>query len=110
MAKKAETKLVEQCLAVVREMGGDAYHVHGSATQRKGEPDIAGWIPKNGGFVHFHIEAKLPGEEPDPIQQERLDDYAKGGYTVGVCHTVLEFIEIIRRGRVLKSWLIDSRI
>lgn len=105
MARKAETLIVEDCLDWVRKAGGDAFHVHGSAMQRKGEPDIAGWIPKytvlGEGRIHFHIEAKLPGEEPDPIQQERLDDYAKGGYTVGVCHSLDEFVHIVLNGRVI---------
>lgn len=97
----SETRLVRACIKWAKAQGGDAYHVHGSAVQRSGEPDIDGWIPRDGGHVHFKIEAKVGSNQPSKIQLKRLRDYARGGYTTGVCYSLEEFIDIVTQGRTL---------
>lgn len=112
-----ETDLVQSCIHWVKESRenaeiepgiyawkrhGDAYHVHGSAVQRKGEPDIDGAVPFifNGYeyVVHFKIECKVGKNEVSPIQAKRLESWNELGYTVGVARSLDEFKTIVTDG------------
>lgn len=109
-----ETDLVQACIRWVKDvkedaeiypgifaykLKGDAYHVHGSAVQRKGEPDIDGAVPfLFNGYqynVHFKIEAKVGKNEASEIQKRRLNRWSELGYTVGVARSLEEFKAIV---------------
>lgn len=92
MAEKAESRIVESIIAHIRRYGGDAYHVHGSLLQRRGEPDISGEVYLAGkGFMHLKIEVKCPGESPTPLQLHRLEHYASFGYVAFWCNSLEDF-------------------
>lgn len=115
--KKPESLIDEKIIAWIKEQGGDAWKVHGSAMQRTGEPDIDGWLPgiliEKLDFmtewvpelppptkpvmlpIHLKIESKQPGEWPTQLQAHRLKTYAQAGYCVGCAHSLEEFIEIV---------------
>jgi hypothetical protein len=97
MAKLPETLITEACIDWANRNGGDCWHVHGSAFQRTGEPDICGEFhtPANH-WLHLKIEVKLMGQDATRLQQVRLDKYEKRGYTVGVVHSLDEFKEIVK--------------
>jgi hypothetical protein len=102
MAKKPETALVQACIKWVKAQGGDAYHVHGSAEQRAGEPDIDGAVLwEDGSFSHFKIEAKIHPNTPSKLQLERLRRYSQLGYITGVVYSLDEFIKLVCSGRRL---------
>jgi hypothetical protein len=64
---------------------------HGSVMGRAGDPDIHGvWRG-----VPFEIELKRPGEEPTPLQAERLKEWGQAGAYTGVVHNMDE----------LRKWL-----
>lgn len=79
-----ETTLLRKILLEIKRLRGDGYHVHGSALQRKGEPDIDGYIIYKGERIHLKLEVKLPGKKPTPLQIYRLREYAHAGYLVWV--------------------------
>jgi len=91
-----ETELVQKIIAYVKNSGGDAWHVHGSAVQRAGEPDIDGWMPIGPFCIHFKVEVKIGDNQASAIQEVRLDMYRLGGYAVGVVRSVNEFQDLIR--------------
>lgn len=102
MSAKAETSLARNCIKWVKAQGGDAWHVHGSAVQRSGEPDLDGCVPtKDGGFIHFKIELKTPGNLPRKLQAIRLERWSRFGYTTGVAESLSQFIEIVTSGKTL---------
>lgn len=96
MAKLPETEITNACIAWIKSMGGDAFHVHGSALQRSAEPDISGEYPLlTGEWLHLKVEVKVAGQNATPLQKVRLDKYDRMGYTVGVVHSVDELKELI---------------
>ncbi len=98
MAKKPETLLVEKLIAYVKkELKGDCWHVHGSMMQRAGEPDLDGaFKTEKGNFVHFKVEAKMPGNVPSKLQTARLGTWSQLGYTCGVVWSLEEFITLLQ--------------
>jgi len=84
MATKPETLIVNKLISYIKAQGGDAWHVHGSALQRAGEPDIDGWIPTRWGAAHIKVEVKTPEGRPTALQLVMLRKYHKAGYLVGV--------------------------
>lgn len=106
MAKKPETSITQAIITYIKDLGGDAYHVHGSATQRGGEPDIDGWCtpidnpPIN---VHLKLEVKVPGEELMPRQRYRLQRYWKAGYLAGVV-TSIEDLKLLIKCYIRWKW------
>ena len=60
---------------------------HGTAYSIKGDPDLYGVInysPEAGGLGrHFEIEVKRPGEEPTPLQCQRIQEWKNAGSLAG---------------------------
>jgi len=90
-----ETPITRSIIAVHKNLGGDAFHLHGSILQRGGEPDIAGEFPMAGRcgevWVHTKIEVKTETGEPTARQLYRLNQYWKRGYLVGIVTSAVEF-------------------
>jgi hypothetical protein len=64
---------------------------HGNQYVEVGTPDLIGSI----GSRAINIEAKVPGEEPTKIQQQRLMEWKNAGSITGVIHGVRDFRRII---------------
>lgn len=101
MAQKPETKIVDAIQAWVEEHDGNVLKLNGNAFQRKGEPDLLGGVPVSYGWqtwlIHFAVEAKLPGEEPPPLQVYRLKQWDKVGFYTGVVTSLDEFIALVTK-------------
>ena len=90
-----ETYIVQAIINWVREWGGFAVHTPGSIKQAN-QPDIDGALPVHDGFVHFKVEAKVPGEDARPAQKAMLSIWGDLGYVVGVVHDLEEFKVLIQ--------------
>ncbi len=91
MAQKPETVITRAIIESIIAAGGDAFHVHGSMFQRKGEPDICGEIEFRGKLFHLKIEVKTKTGKPDPLQVYRLQRYHLMDYVAGVVRSVEQF-------------------
>jgi len=79
-APRSESVLVKAAIERIRaHPRGHAVKVHGSVYTAAGEPDIDGCI--NGRALH--LEAKLPGNKPTPVQYGAMRRWAKTGALVG---------------------------
>ena len=56
-----------------------------------GDPDITGCL--NG--RHFEFEVKRPGEQPTPLQMQRLDEWRRAGAAAAVVTSVAEVQELL---------------
>lgn len=102
MVAKAETRIVQQIIRWVKEHGGTAHHVHGSAAQRAGEPDIDGALPlDDGSVIHFKVEVKTGTNKPTELQKYRLAEYHRLRYTAGVVTSLDEFVAMMVTARQL---------
>ena len=97
MANGQETKIVRAILKFIHEAGGDGYHVHGSACQRAGEPDIDASYPYDGGWLHLKIEVKTSTGKATNLQIHRLGMYEVRGYVVGIVSSVAELEELLMK-------------
>jgi hypothetical protein len=88
MAQKQETLITNKILKWIKDNNGDGFHVHGSMFQRKGEPDIDGWIYYGGRFWHLKLEVKTAVGKPDDLQIHRLKIYSRAGYIAGIVRSV----------------------
>ena len=80
--------------ALEREFKGSFwFKVHGNAYTPVGMPDLLGCVE---GY-YCAIEIKVPGEVPDPIQHERMQEIANAGGCVGWADNVEEAIELIQQ-------------
>ena len=94
----SETQIVREIIKQLKKGGGDGYHVHGSAMQRKGEPDIDGSYPSSDDkWLHLKIEAKTATGVATPLQLYRLEEYAKRGYITGVVRSWDDVLTLIRK-------------
>ena len=91
---KPETRICQDIIRWVRTHNGFAIHFPGS-TYQKNQPDVDGGMIVAGGFIHFKVEVKLPGEEARPAQLAMLDVWSKLGYVTGVVHNLTEFIYLV---------------
>ena len=57
-----------------------------------GDPDLYGALP---GGVHFEIEVKRPGNDPTPLQLNRLAAWEATGSITGVAHSKEEALAIL---------------
>lgn len=97
MSTKAETKITQDIIAHIKSLGGDAFHVHGSALQRGGEPDISGEVQVKHTRLwrHLKVEVKTPEGEPSERQLYRLRHYHDKGYVAGVVTSIRELDELL---------------
>lgn len=95
MSEKPETKIVNQIIQYIKDLGGDAWKVHGNNMQRSGEPDIDGWLPSSlhpdGLPIHLKVEVKTPIGKPSKLQLYRLKVYKEAGYYALVAVSVDDF-------------------
>jgi hypothetical protein len=68
-----------------------AIKLHGSIYMESGTPDVHAVVAG----VAYWLEAKLPGEKPDPIQRKRMREWAAAGAVVGVIESKAEALAII---------------
>lgn len=93
MTQQAESRLVKAIRKALDDRygaGGKWVKIHGDGMQESGLPDIIGCLA--GRFVA--LEAKMPGEEPTPIQRFRLEQFSRAGGAVGVVYSVEQALEI----------------
>lgn len=64
---------------------------HGSAFSTAGDPDLYLCLAGR----HIEIEVKLPGEEPTPLQRERLNQWGRAGAFTGVIHSISELQSLL---------------
>lgn len=109
MAAKDETAITRSIIAQIKGYyKGDAWHVHGSALQRGGEPDIDGAVKlfpdyvQQGAWTHLKLEVKTPVGEPDKRQLYRMQQYWRMGYLVGVVVDEFELHTLIQQ---YKKWM-----
>jgi hypothetical protein len=89
-----ETKLSEGCQRrVVEVWSGAVLKIHGSAMQRRGEPDLL--ICVQGRLIA--VELKQPGEVPTRLQMKRLRDWQKAGAIAGWATTEVELDRLLAR-------------
>jgi hypothetical protein len=92
MGAKEETAYTTALIAHVRRLNGYAWHVHGSALQEAGQPDLDGFIPSEIGGIPFKVEVKTPTGKPTELQIVRMRVFHRSGaYMVGVCVTPEDF-------------------
>ncbi len=92
MATQAETAITRAVMARIKELGGWCYHVHGSALQPAGLPDIDGCLPDG---RHLRVEVKTKTGKPSKLQLYYLDLFKKYGYITGIVTSVEDFDELI---------------
>jgi hypothetical protein len=68
-----------------------AIKLHGNVYMESGTPDVHAVVAG----VAYWLEAKLPGEKPDPIQRKRLREWHEAGAVVGVIESKAEAMAII---------------
>lgn len=96
MAAKSETYLVRKIIKHLKEHHDfDGYHVHGSAMQRAGEPDIDGSVYARGSWLHLKIEVKTPEGSPTQLQIQRIRNYHERGYVAGIVTDVHEVMTLV---------------
>lgn len=105
MTTQPETLIVKKLQKWIKEQGGDSWKVHGSMMQRKGEPDLDGWLPSPYGCIHLKLEVKTPTGKPSAIQLVRLRKYHKAEYLVGVvtCVKGLDVLRSIHLEAIIRS-------
>lgn len=103
MTQKSETILSNNIRDVVESWGANVLKVHGSAMQRKGEPDHIGGIILSADLyngivddweIPYAIELKMPGNDATDLQKHRLAEWARVGYATGVAHNLQEYVQI----------------
>lgn len=66
--------------------------IHGNEYMERGTPDLMMSIRGKMAV----IETKMPGENPEPIQQVRLAEWSRSGAITGVAHSFEEAFEILK--------------
>lgn len=91
-----ESQLDQMLIAYIKNSGGDAWKVKGGAMQRRGEPDIDGWLPYLDTVIHLKLETKTAGGVVSPLQRYRLITYRTAGYCAGVVRSVEELKDLVQ--------------
>jgi hypothetical protein len=89
---KSETSITTGIIDWIIAEGGDAWHVSGSMKQRRGEPDIDGFLP---GGLHLKIEVKTTVGRPTGLQVKRIRVYKAAGYVAAIVTSIAELIEVL---------------
>lgn len=107
MSSKPETNVVNGMVTWLEDRGANVLKIHGSAMQRRSEPDIIGGIslvamPNNGGRyytvdVPFAFEVKHGNNTASKLQEYRLEQWARVGFCVGVVYSIDQVSEKILR-------------
>src|SRR5215831_18376767 len=90
-----ESNILRACERELKKQGALYRKRHGTAFGTKGDPDL--YLLWHG--VHVEIELKRPGEDPTPLQRERLAEWEAYGAPTKVVHSVEElrsFLRILR--------------
>lgn len=99
-----EVKLVtDPLLKKIKALAGDGYRVkvrkrHGGPYGTSGEPDIEGCI--NG--VSIQIECKAPGNNPTPMQLQRIKEWSDAGAVAFWCDDPEWAMTILRGSKACK--------
>lgn len=113
MAKKKESRLQQRIKkALLKEVGGKWWKVHGSAFQESGQPDLDGVVD---GFS-FKFEVKVPLEgKPSELQLQTLDEWRQQGSIACIVETPSQAVALVkaaqatsakrRRGDRLYRWI-----
>lgn len=84
-----EQRLQDKIVKFIKDEGGFAIKIHGSALTQAGIPDIIGSLQGH----PFAIEVKAQGKEPSKLQRFWLDRFGKGGYITFYCDSYRDFQE-----------------
>lgn len=87
-----EGRLSRRILQALRARGAFAFKVHGGPTMMAGLPDIVGVYR---GYSIW-LEVKMPGEEPTPIQRQRIQQIRKAGGDAFVVYSVEDAVRVLR--------------
>ncbi len=85
-----ETKIEQHLVKKVNSIGGQALKLN---TGKRGMPDRLVLLP--GERVIF-IELKAPGEKPRPLQEKRMADLKKLGFTVKVIDSMQQVDRFVK--------------
>src|SRR5580704_1090659 len=108
MPESALQRQIRQTLQA--EFGGFWFKTHGSPYQPKGLPDLLGCIPcdcvtrasykglmsQQQFGIYVGLEVKLPGEELEPIQQERSNQIQDAGGISGRVTSSTQALNLVR--------------
>lgn len=113
MSKKAESRLQQRIRkALLKEVGGKWFKVHGSAFQESGQPDIIGSV--DGLFFGFEVKVPLEGK-PSELQLQTLHEWREQGAIACIVETASQAVALVkaaqetstsrRRGDRLYRWI-----
>lgn len=94
MSKKAESRLQQRIRkALIKEVGGKWWKVHGSAFQEAGQPDLDGVVDG----ISFKFEVKVPIKgEPSELQLETLAEWRDQGAIACIVETPDQAITLVK--------------
>lgn len=90
-----EADIIEAIIRWIKNHGGIAHKVHGSAFQKRGEPDIDGALIVTGIPVHLKLEVKRKDGKASVLQSYRIQRYCDYGYCAGIVYSVEEVEELV---------------
>lgn len=91
-----EKTIVKNALKILRACAGTRWEkTHGSAVKR-GEPDVKGCAYG----ITVMIEFKRPGEEPDPLQDLRLNQWRAAGAITAVAYGSDQIGDLVLRAQL----------
>jgi len=103
-----EKHIVKKIKDWLSQFKGDFYKVHGTVSQRSGEPDLTGSILYKNIWLHFNIEVKRPGRQPTKLQIYRLQKWHQCDRVVGVARCVEDMEKIFDAYWAVKMGLTKS--
>lgn len=105
MGKQPEGKLSLKIINAWKEMGADAWKVHGNEYTPAGTPDICGV------FMGFSVwcETKMPGNKPSMIQWKRMRDLRRAGALTIVSYTLTDAVALLEHIQLGEHKRIDCR-
>lgn len=94
MSKKAESRLQQRIRkALLKEVGGKWFKVHGSAFQESGQPDIIGCV--DGLFFGFEVKVPLTGK-PSALQCETLHEWREQGAVACIVESPSQAVSLVK--------------
>ena len=94
MSKKAESRLQQRIKkALLKEVGGKWWKVHGSAFQESGQPDLDGVVDG----ISFKFEVKVPIEGgPSDLQLQTLAEWREAGSVACIVETASQAVSLVK--------------